>query len=69
MIERNTGILRTIAVFHDKVGQMYNARVRVYDNYGVAPSLSAICDLRVCVTILVSISVTCDGCFSGVCCE
>ena len=48
MIERNTGILTTIAVFHDKVGDMYNARIRVYDNYGVDPSLSNICDLRVC---------------------
>ena len=47
LIERNTGILTTIAVFHDKVGDMYNARIRVYDNYGVVPSLSTICDLRV----------------------
>lgn len=47
VIERNTGILTTIAVFHDKVGEMYNARIRVYDNYGVAPSLQTICDLRV----------------------
>lgn len=47
LIERNTGILTTIAVFHDKVGDMYNARILVRDNYGVAPSLTTICDLRV----------------------
>lgn len=47
LIERNTGILTTIAVFHDKVGDMYNARILVRDNYGIAPSLTTICDLRV----------------------
>ena len=48
VIERDTGILSTVAVFHDKVGTMYTARVRAYDNYGVTPSLSTLCDLRVC---------------------
>ena len=48
LIERDTGILTTIAVFHDKVGEMYEGSVRVYDNYGRTPSLDSTCNLRVC---------------------
>ena len=48
VIDRDTGILSTRAVFYDKVGQMFTARIRVYDNYGVPPSLETICDIQVC---------------------
>ena len=69
LIERDTGILTTIAVFHDKVGEMYNARIRVYDNYRRVPSLETICDLRVCNQLLYSALSTFNVCSSGVCCE
>ena len=69
LIERDTGILTTIAVFHDKVGEMYEGRVRIYDNYGRAPSLENTCDIRVCDWLLYSVSNTYDGYFSGVCCQ
>ena len=70
LIERDTGILTTIAVFHDKVGEMYNARIRVYDNYRRVPSLETICDLRVCnYNLLLYSASTTLMCSPGVCCE
>ena len=48
LIERETGVMTTTALFRDKIGQIYYNRIRVYDNYGQAPSLFALCDLRVC---------------------
>lgn len=40
--------MSTTALFRDKIGQIYYNRIRVYDNYGQAPSLFALCDIRVC---------------------
>lgn len=49
IIDRETGVMSTTALFRDKIGQIYYNRIRVYDNYGEAPSLFTLCDLRVCL--------------------